>query len=209
MSTLRAVLANLTFANQLTFLRLVAIPLLVIFLLQGRNGLALALFIGAGITDLLDGLVARWLKQQSALGSFLDPTADKFLMLGCYVTLALPPGLEAFPDYHPANVMPVWMAIMVVARDVFIVVTAIVLYLMLGARRFPPTRLGKWCTGAELVTVGVFLVYNWVGVSSHLWVPFCVWATLALVASSGVHYLLITHRLVTELYDRPSGGSPR
>jgi cardiolipin synthase len=202
-STLRLVLANLTFANQLTFLRLVAIPLLLIFLLQGRNGLALALFIGAAVTDLLDGLVARWLRQQSALGTFLDPAADKLLMLGCYVTLALPPTMPTFPDFRPANPVPIWLAILVVARDSFIVVTALVLYLTLGAKRFPPTRLGKWCTGAELATVGVFLVYNWAGIASHLWVPFCVWVTLALVVSSGVHYILITRRVVTELHGPP------
>jgi cardiolipin synthase len=198
MHALRKLLASLTFANQLTFIRLVAIPFFVISLLQGRNGLALALFVGAGLTDLLDGLVARWLDQKSALGAFLDPAADKFLMLAAFVTLALNEELRSFPDYRLANHIPLWLTILVVARDVFIVVTALILYLTYGTSRFPPTRLGKWTTGVESGTVGLVLIYNAVGVRSDLWVPLAVWITLAFVCSSGFHYIYRAQALVNQ-----------
>lgn len=204
MPTLKSLLANLTFANQLTFCRLVAIPLLLICLLQGRNGLALALFVAAGLTDLLDGLVARWLDQRSALGAFLDPAADKFLMLGTFVTLSLPDGLRSFPDLSLANHIPIWLTILVVARDIFIVMTALVFYLTLGTQRFPPTLLGKWTTGVELGTVGLILIYNWAGIRSHLWVPFAIWVTLCFVLVSGFHYIAQSRQLVVASSDRPA-----
>ena len=85
-----------------------------------------------------------------------------------------------------------------VARDVFIVVTALILYLTYGTSRFPPTRLGKWTTSVELGTVGLVLVYNAVGVRSDLWIPLAIWITLAFVCASGFHYIIRAQALVTQ-----------
>jgi len=81
---------DLTLANQLTLIRLALVPAFVILVLYGRMGWALAAFVTAGITDGLDGLIARWTNKRTALGAFLDPMADKLLLVSAFVVLSLP-----------------------------------------------------------------------------------------------------------------------
>ncbi|PYT07837.1 MAG: hypothetical protein DMF49_06920, partial [Acidobacteria bacterium] len=102
----RQILRNLTFANQLTFLRLVSIPFLALALLSNRHGLALGLFAAAALTDAFDGLIARILKQKTALGALLDPAADKMLLTCSLVLLSLPDHMRIAPDFTLANRLP-------------------------------------------------------------------------------------------------------
>jgi cardiolipin synthase len=193
------VLRQLTLANQLTLLRLAAIPLFALTLLSGANALALAIFVGAALTDLLDGLAARRLGQQTALGRVLDPTADKLMMLVTYVILSMPDAPRPFPDFHLDAHVPAWLTLLVVARDVLIGLMAVGLYFAYRLREFPPSRLGKWTTGVAMGLAGVYLIANaWPVVPSELLVFGHGLLTVLLVAS-GVTYLVRIRRLLREM----------
>jgi len=191
MTVFREFLRNLTFANQLTFLRLIAIPLFLIAALTNRPEIALGLFAGAAITDWLDGLIARYLKQTTALGAFLDPLADKLLLTSAFICLTVPDHPKLLPEFAAANHVPVQLTILTISRDTFIVITALLLYLIYGITQFPPTLWGKITTGAEMATVALFLYFNARGVESDI-LLWAVWITAALVVISGFHYI---HRL--------------
>ena len=199
---LSSVLTQLNLANQLTFLRLVAIPFFVIAVVQGRFVVAFALFIGAAITDILDGLTARWLDQGTPLGALLDPDADKLLLTAAFVLLTDWPSM--FSSIPMVARIPVWLTILVISRDVIIVLVALVLSLASRDARFPPSLFGKVTTFAVSVTVGAFLAANaWHRHPAALDV--LVWITLALILLSGFHYL---GRTVASIRPAGDGGSP-
>src|SRR5881628_84472 len=128
-------------ANWLTLLRILLIPVFVTLLVYRRPGVALLVFAVAAFTDLLDGWVARRHKDESTLGAFLDPTADKLLLTASFVTLTY---LKA---------LPFWIAAVVISRDVILVVGTLLVY-MLGARVYPrPTWAGKAATFFQILTV--------------------------------------------------------
>jgi cardiolipin synthase len=197
MAVNREVLRNFTFANQLTFLRLIAIPFFIICVLTNQPGIALLLFLGAAVTDTFDGLIARFLKQTTALGAFLDPVADKLLLVSGLVCLTIPDHPKLLPDYMAPNHIPIQLTILTISRDTFIVTTAIILYLVTPIRRFPPTWLGKITTCAEMVTIAAYLFYNWRGEDSVL-ADYAAWATLTLVVASGIHYIYRCSMMIRE-----------
>ena len=187
----KVLLAHLTLANQLTFLRLVAVPFFIIAVLQARFGVALVLFFGAAITDLLDGLTARLLRQRTPLGAYLDPAADKLLLTSAFILLTEYPSM--FQEIPMAARIPIWLTILTIFRDVLIVGISVTLYLAYGQKRFQPSIWGKLTTVALSVTVGVLLLINFVG-RSHAAFTVLVWVTLALTLVSGFHYLGRTMR---------------
>jgi len=201
----KEVLRNFTFANQLTFLRLIAIPFFIISVLTNRTTLALALFLGAAATDFLDGLIARYLKQTTALGAFLDPVADKLMLTAAFVVLTIPDHPKALPEYAAANHVPIWLTILTISRDTFIIMTAIILYFVYGITRFPPTLWGKTTTFSEMATIALFLVENVRGEESRV-VLWAVWITLVLVVVSGFHYIYRCSRMIREA-QTAAGGS--
>jgi len=188
---LRGILAQLTLANQLTFLRLVAVPFFILAILQGRFGLALALFVGAALTDLLDGLSARLFGQSTPLGAYLDPAADKLLLTAGFVLLTEYP--KMFREIDLVARIPIWLTVLTISRDVLIVGIALVLYLAGGQRRFRPSIWGKLTTVCGSATVGCFLLFNVLGQRSLL-LDVLVWVTLVLTLVSGFHYLSRTIR---------------
>lgn len=194
---------HLTLANQLTFLRLVAIPFFILAVLEARFGVALAIFVAAGVTDLLDGLVARVFRQRTALGAFLDPAADKLLLTAAFVLLTKYPNL--FQAIPMTNRIPMGLTILVISRDVFITLISLMLNLAYGQTRFQPSIWGKITTGAELVTTGLVLLCNHLG-RSYAVVPVAIWTTLGLILVSGFHYLWRTVRQVRE--KGPDRASP-
>jgi len=196
---MEALLRQLTVANQLTLLRLAAAPALALALLTGLPAVALGLFAAAAITDRLDGMAARRFGQQTALGAFLDPAADKLMMLAVYVVLAIPDGPRPFPEFRLHWHMPAWLALLVVARDVLIVLVVLGLYLSYGIKSFPPTRLGKWTTGFEMGTAGGFLVANVWPPFPGILLRFGAMTTAALVLASSLQYLLRTRRRLAEI----------
>lgn len=177
---------SLTLANQLTFLRLVAVPFFILAVVWARFGVALSIFVAAGVTDLLDGLIARVFKQRTALGAYLDPAADKLLLTAAFVLLTSYPNL--FQAIPMTNRIPIYLTILVISRDVLIVAIAWMLHLAYGDRTFVPSIWGKITTGTELVTIGIVLLFNMLG-RTHPIVPFAIHATLAMILISGFHYI--------------------
>lgn len=171
----------LTTANQLTFLRLILVPVFALSMLYGHQGWALLTFLIAGATDALDGLIARRTGQPTTLGAWLDPMADKLLLLTMFVMLTLP-GLPL------ANHVPLWLTVIVISRDVAIVVTVAIVNLAFGRRTFRPSLIGKAATAVFILTGVTALFENYRGVASPA-VQVFIYVSLALTVASGVHYV--------------------
>jgi len=176
----------LTAANQLTLLRLLLVPVFVLCMLYGWPGWALFVFTVAGVTDLFDGLIARWTDHQTTLGAWLDPVADKVLLVTTFVMLTNP-GLGF------ANRLPIWLAVVMISRDVGIVLTVAVVNLAVARRTFKPTLLGKAATMIYVVTGVVTLYANYLGEQLVL-VQVCIYAALVITLLSAAHYLLLMTR---------------
>jgi cardiolipin synthase (CMP-forming) len=187
----------LTAANQLTFLRLMLVPVFALAMLYRRPGWALGTFLIAGATDALDGLIARRMGQPTTLGAWLDPMADKLLLLTMFVMLTLP-GLAL------ANHVPLWLTVIVISRDVAIVLTVAVVNLAVARRTFRPSLLGKAATAIYILTGVCALYENYRGVTSKV-VPVFVYLSLAVTLVSAVHYIL---RVLTWLSAGEAQGSP-
>jgi len=180
---------SLTAANQLTILRMLIIPAFAIVMLYDYHGWALALFVTAGLTDALDGLIARWTGQNTTLGAWLDPMADKLLLVTTFVMLTLP-GSQA-------NRFPVWLTVLVISRDVAIVLTVAVVNMAIGSRTFRPSILGKIATAVYIVTCGVALLFNYLDRPSPV-VDVLIYASLAITLVSAAHYIILTTRIIAE-----------
>ena len=172
-------LAILNLPNFITLLRIGAIPIFLIFLTDERYTDALIIFILAGITDSLDGALARLTNSHTALGAFIDPLADKLLLVSSFLILAF------------LGHIPRWLAILVISRDVIILVGFAVLYFITGhSIAVRPTLVGKVSTFFQLLTVTLTLVR----LHNAAWqFPFLWQVTLALaggaVTVSGFQYL--------------------
>jgi cardiolipin synthase len=173
---------QLTAANQLTILRMLLIPAFVILLLYGYRGWALLTFMTAGITDLFDGLIARRTGQKTTLGAWLDPMADKLLLVTMFVMLTL-------PDIGSANRLPLWFTVLVISRDVAIVATVAVVNLAIGPRTFRPSIFGKIATATYILTGVITLYFNYLDRTSSV-VDAFVYASLVITVISAFHYLL-------------------
>ncbi len=146
-----------TLPNFITLLRLAALPFFLYAISQGRFGIALIVFIAAGISDGIDGYLARRFDMRSALGAYLDPIADKLLLMSSYLFLTIP----SFPAVVK---VPAWLAFLVISRDVLLLTVALLLILSSSKRRFPPTWLGKVTTVTLIITVLFVLcanLWNW------------------------------------------------
>ena len=181
---------NLTYANQLTILRIVLIPAFVLLVVYGRLGAALLVFITAGATDALDGLIARRAGQRTSLGAWLDPMADKLLLVTTFIVLTLP-GITL------TNHLPLWLTVAVISRDVVIVGVVAVVNLAVGPRTFRPSLLGKATTAAFIVTSVVVMFFNYRNETSVL-EDAGIWLSLALTLVSSGDYFFKLRRLITE-----------
>ncbi|MFQ5527209.1 MAG: CDP-alcohol phosphatidyltransferase family protein [Thermoanaerobaculia bacterium] len=142
---------NLTIPNLLSIARMGLIPLFVIAVLEQQPQRALAVFVIAGVTDALDGLIARYLDQQSVLGAYLDPIADKLLLTTAFVILAI-------PNTHTGILIPIWITVLVLARDVTILVVSLVLQLVMSITEFPPMTLSKVNTAVQITAIILVLI---------------------------------------------------
>ena len=142
-----------TLPNFITLLRLAALPFFLLAIAEGRFGIALALFVAAGVSDGIDGFLARRFDMRSALGAYLDPIADKLLLMSSYVFLAI-------PSYPGLIKVPVWLVVLVLSRDVLLMLVGLLLILALGRKRFPPSWVGKVTTVTQIVTVLFVLCAN-------------------------------------------------
>jgi cardiolipin synthase len=180
----------LTLANQLTFLRILLIPLFALLVAYGYPGSALLVFLTAGLTDALDGLIARWAHQRTSLGAWLDPMADKLLLLTAFTVLTLP-GMAL------TNHVPLWLTILIISRDVMIVGVVAIVNLAIGHRTFRPSIWGKAATAIYISTAVVFMYFNYRRESSVL-IDAMVWLSLAVTLVSGGDYVLKMRRLINE-----------
>jgi len=178
----------LTTANQLTLFRMFLIPAFVIFVAYDRAGWALVTFLVAGITDGLDGLIARWARQKTSLGAFLDPMADKLLLVTTFVVLTL-------PNTGMVNRFPLWLTILVISRDVVIVVTVALVNLAVGRRSFRPSLYGKVATATYLMACVAVLFFNYLGRRSAV-VDIAIWLSLLMTLVSGIHYIWHAARVI-------------
>lgn len=171
--------------NLLTLARICLAPFLVSAILENRFELSFYLFLVAGLTDALDGTLARLLKQRTILGSYLDPVADKLLLSTLFLVLM-----------HK-GLIPARVTVMVFGRDVGILVVAAILYAAVGRREFSPSIFGKANTFAQVAAVAAVLLHQLTQVQ---WVAevrmIALGATMVLTVVSGLHYAWIASRRV-------------
>jgi cardiolipin synthase len=183
-----------TLPNFLTFARLAALPFLVVAILDGRIWAALVIFLAAAVTDIVDGYIARTFAMGSPLGAWLDPIVDKLFLVSSFVVFAL-------PGTPTAVRIPIWLLVITIFRDVFILVICLVLFLALGIRSFPPSVLGKLTTFLEISTVTAILLVNVKRLDPTV-ATVCMWLVAVFATASGLHY---SWRVVTKL---PRGPHP-
>ena len=171
----------LTLANQLTLLRMFLIPAFVVLVIERELGWALLVFAVAGVTDMLDGIIARRSGQKTTLGAWLDPMADKLMLVSAFVVLTIP-GLGL------ANRLPIWLTALVISRDVCIVVTVAIVNLAVGRRTFRPSMFGKVATVVYIVTIALAMLFNYRGYHARI-VDAGIYASLAITLLSGFHYI--------------------
>ena len=179
-----------TVANQLTLLRMLLIPAFVLLVVYGRFGWALTVFLIAGATDAFDGVAARQAGQKTTLGAWLDPAADKLLLVTTFVVLTL-------PNLGLVNRIPIWLTVLVISRDVGIVLTVAIVSLAMGPRTFKPSLLGKTATAFFIVTCVVVMFYNYLGTASVV-VDVFIWGSLAITLASGIDYVFRVARIINQ-----------
>lgn len=173
----------LTIPNLLTFLRMALIPVFASLLFYGYSKWALAVFIVAGVSDGIDGFLARRFNQESELGTILDPVADKLLMTTAFIILTLP---NIFPPVRHLPI-PFWVTAAVIGRDVLIVTVAGAIHIMTGFRGFKPSWLGKLSTFVQVIAVTLIMFAAVTGYTIFLPSTYVIVALLAVV--SGLHYI--------------------
>ena len=182
----------LTVPNQLTLLRMVVLPFVLISMIYGQHTASLWLFVAAAVTDVIDGVVARRFNQKTRLGQYLDPIADKLLLSSCFVAQSV------------NGAIPWWVTILVLLRDVMIIAIVLVVVLTTSVRSFPPSLLGKANTVVQFTTLLTVLLNN---VIQSGWLQGVITALVAMTAVttvfSAVHYALEVSR---RLYAHPSAG---
>jgi cardiolipin synthase (CMP-forming) len=182
-----------TAPNEITLLRLIFIPFVIIAVFDANWGWALGLLIAAGLSDALDGLLARTLHQQTLLGQYLDPIADKLLLSSLFLVLSF------------VKKIPWKYTVLVFSRDICLVGTSVVLYATVGFRDFRPSIFGKINTACQISAV-FFVVLSQV-VDAH-WVLIAVkvllYATFTFTTISGLHYVLLTGQRLRNTQPRPA-----
>jgi len=165
----------MTVPNLLSILRILLVPVFIIYMLNNRMLASLIVFIIAGISDALDGFIARVFHQKTNLGAHLDPLADKILLISAYVTLAI------------FDLIPSWLAVLTISRDVLILLGVLVLYLNRCPIRMKPLILSKATTCVQVGTVLIALSNGYLDIQ-FLKVYF-VWVTALVTIVSGLQYI--------------------
>jgi cardiolipin synthase len=170
-----------TAPNQLTLLRLIFIPFVITNVLDGNWHRALGLLVLAGLSDALDGWLARALDQRTMLGQYLDPIANKLLLSSLFMVLSI------------AGKIPWKYTVLVLSRDVCILATAVALYATVGFRDFRPSIFGKINTVCQIGAVFFVVLAQVVNVPAVVSLErVFLYATFAFTTISGVHYVLVT-----------------
>ncbi|MEI6125688.1 MAG: CDP-diacylglycerol--glycerol-3-phosphate 3-phosphatidyltransferase [Pseudomonadota bacterium] len=179
--------------NFFSILRIVSIPLFIILLSYDQNMAALGVFLFAAATDALDGFFARCFKQKTTLGAYLDPIADKLLLTSSFVAFAL------------LHLIPKWLSILVVSRDVIISMGILILRLNTFPIEIRPSILSKFTTVFQLIAIGIALLVN-ILEKDFFAVHFVYWLCGFLTIASGMHYIFRGLKIVNERDNRTGGG---
>lgn len=177
----------LTAPNQLTLLRMIFVPFIVIHLVDGRYLWALVVFVVAGFSDGLDGLLARTLHQQTLLGQYLDPIADKLLLSTMFLVLSI---LHKIPWKY---------AVVVFSRDISILAASAVLFAIAGLRNFRPSIFGKANTLSQICAV-FFVLLLAIYPKTWVWIARTVFlrATFLFTIVSALHYVILVQKRLRE-----------
>ena len=187
-----------TAPNQLTLLRMIFVPFIVIHLVSGRYLWALVVFVIAGFSDGLDGLLARMLHQQTVLGQYLDPIADKLLLSTMFLVLSI---LHKIPWKY---------TVLVFSRDISILAASAVLFAIAGLRNFSPSIFGKANTFSQICAVFFVLLFE-VRPLRAIWIARTVFlrATFFFTILSALHYvILVQQRLREHTHALPPARTP-
>lgn len=171
-----------TVPNLISVFRILLVPVFLRAILARRATEALVVFVAASLTDLLDGFIARVWHQRSKLGTVLDPAGDKLLMTASYIVLTIP--ALAVP-----NCIPLWLTILVFARDLLIVAGAVFAFKSWGQKTFRPSLLGKASMACQVGTVFLVLWLNHLGITAG-YMPWIFRLTLLVTVASGTHYFI-------------------
>jgi cardiolipin synthase len=164
--------------NSLTLLRIILVPVVVIFLIQCYYFNALVVFSFCGITDALDGFLARILTQQTTLGAYLDPLADKTLIITCFLTLSI------------LGHIPGWLAVIVVSRDAIILGGVLTLMIVEISCEIQPAFISKVTTTLQIFTIFFALVSQCIpGDFERTWLTYLYWLTALFTIISGLNYI--------------------
>jgi cardiolipin synthase len=175
----------MTVPNLITSLRIILVPVFVIYLINDRHTAALVVFIIAGISDGADGLAARLLNQKSELGAYLDPVADKLLLVAAFVVLAV------------RGYVPPWLTVLVISRDVMILLGVLILSLLGAKFAIRPSILSKVNTCLQLATVFMVLTNEYIRFSSQF-TTVVFWLAGILTVASGLHYMMYWFGVIGE-----------
>ncbi len=167
---------SMNLPNSLTVVRIVMIPVFVGLLVYGEYGYGLGVLVLAGITDALDGIIARLANQRTQLGAILDPLADKLLLSTGFVTLAI------------LHLIPLWAAIVIVSRDLILMTGTLLVHLTDVRVEIVPTLLGKSTTVFQLMYLILVVFFSWRVIELELLHPL-LYASVFLTLCSGFHYL--------------------
>ena len=189
----------LSVPNQLTMIRLLLLPFILIAMIYRRHEMALGLFFVAVVTDVIDGIIARRLDQQTPLGEYLDPIADKLLLTSAFIVQAL------------IGTIPWWLTILVLSRDLIIIATVLVVMLATEIRDFPPSPFGKANTVVQAVTISTVVLHN---ATQAVWagqlLSVLIWAAAATILASSAHYMTeLTQRVQAHASSESSGDEDK
>jgi cardiolipin synthase len=169
--------------NYITLARIVMVPFFVGLMIYHHYRAATAVFLAACATDALDGMIARLKNQKTDLGAFLDPIADKLLIVSAFVTLVL------------LSILPVWLVMIVVSRDVILVLGSVVIYYTGHEFKAMPSIIGKATTFLQLLVVVLSLVFKIYSIKTP-WVQVLYWMTAGFTLASGIQYIARGTRIV-------------
>jgi len=169
---------SLNIPNILTVIRILLTPLFVIFLIKNLYSCALLTFTVAGISDGLDGLLARYFNQRTVLGAYLDPIADKLLLTSAFVSLAI------------LKVIPGWLTVIVISRDILITIGIVIFSIVNIDFVVKPSIASKCTTVSQLATVFLTLLSLSIPITIFIKFPL-YWLTAVLTIISGLHYIYI------------------
>jgi cardiolipin synthase (CMP-forming) len=174
----------MTIPNLLTILRVLLVPIFIIYMINDRAMGSLIIFLIASISDAVDGFIARIFHQKSDLGAHLDPLADKILLISAYITLAV------------LKMIPPWLAILIISRDVIILLGVLVLYINQRPVKVHPSLLSKSTTCLQIGTILMILSSGYISIEPIKIYAF--WFTSGLTIASGLQYIRIGLLILTQ-----------